>query len=147
MSAEADVKLDNFKSLFSLDGKVAVVTGGSRGLGLHAASGYAHQMNCSSNTPNLQLVASSKLAARKSSSHPARPPLARKHAPLSTRFPSQAKPFLSQPTSPNHLKLNAWSLRWPSTPTTSTSCSQTPALLGAPHSTRHRRTLSTRSWT
>lgn len=41
MSAEADVKLDNFKSIFSLDGKVAVVTGGSRGLGLHAASGYA----------------------------------------------------------------------------------------------------------
>lgn len=39
MSAEADVKLDNFKGLFSLDGKVAVVTGGSRGLGLHAASG------------------------------------------------------------------------------------------------------------
>jgi NAD(P)-dependent dehydrogenase (short-subunit alcohol dehydrogenase family) len=41
MSAEADVKLDNFKGIFSLDGKVAVVTGGSRGLGLHAASGYA----------------------------------------------------------------------------------------------------------
>ncbi|GAB7360008.1 hypothetical protein MBLNU230_g7533t1 [Neophaeotheca triangularis] len=39
MSAEADVKLDNFGSLFSLSGKVAVVTGGSRGLGLHAASG------------------------------------------------------------------------------------------------------------
>lgn len=43
MSAEADVKLDNFKSIFSLDGKVAVVTGGSRGLGLHAASGYVPQ--------------------------------------------------------------------------------------------------------
>ena len=43
MSAEADVKLDNFKGIFSLDGKVAVVTGGSRGLGLHAASGYVHQ--------------------------------------------------------------------------------------------------------
>ena len=39
MSAEADVKLEDFKSIFSLDGKVAVVTGGSRGLGLHAASG------------------------------------------------------------------------------------------------------------
>lgn len=35
-----EVHLDNFSSLFSLDGKVAVVTGGSRGLGLHAASGY-----------------------------------------------------------------------------------------------------------
>jgi hypothetical protein len=43
MSAEADVKLNNFKGIFSLDGKVAVVTGGSRGLGLHAASGYVHR--------------------------------------------------------------------------------------------------------
>ena len=41
MSAEADVKLNDFKNIFSLNGKVAVVTGGSRGLGLHAASGYA----------------------------------------------------------------------------------------------------------
>jgi hypothetical protein len=30
--------LHDFPSLFSLKGKVAVVTGGSRGLGLHAAS-------------------------------------------------------------------------------------------------------------
>jgi hypothetical protein len=43
MSAEADVKLNNFKGIFSLDGKVAVVTGGSRGLGLHAASGYVYR--------------------------------------------------------------------------------------------------------
>jgi hypothetical protein len=40
MSAEADVKLEDFSSIFSLNGKVAVVTGGSRGLGLHAASGW-----------------------------------------------------------------------------------------------------------
>lgn len=33
-----DVKIQDFPSLFSLEGKVAVVTGGSRGLGLHAAS-------------------------------------------------------------------------------------------------------------
>ncbi|KAL1882980.1 hypothetical protein VTK73DRAFT_502 [Phialemonium thermophilum] len=33
-----DAKLDDFPSLFSLKGKVAVVTGGSRGLGLSAAS-------------------------------------------------------------------------------------------------------------
>ncbi|SMR47225.1 unnamed protein product [Zymoseptoria tritici ST99CH_3D1] len=46
MSAEADVKLNDFKGLFSLEGKVAVVTGGSRGLGLHAASGLA-QAGCS----------------------------------------------------------------------------------------------------
>jgi hypothetical protein len=37
--AEQDVKLNNFPNIFRLDGKVAVVTGGSRGLGLHAASG------------------------------------------------------------------------------------------------------------
>lgn len=41
MSAEEQVKLDNFPGIFDLTGKVAVVTGGSRGLGLHAASGYA----------------------------------------------------------------------------------------------------------
>ncbi|OQO05766.1 hypothetical protein B0A48_09860 [Cryoendolithus antarcticus] len=46
MSAAADVKLADFPSLFSLDGKVAVVTGGSRGLGLHAASGLL-QAGCS----------------------------------------------------------------------------------------------------
>lgn len=43
MAAEAEAKaqteLKNFKDIFSLEGKVVVVTGGSRGLGLHAASG------------------------------------------------------------------------------------------------------------
>lgn len=38
--AKAQTELQDFKSLFSLDGKIVVVTGGSRGLGLHAASGY-----------------------------------------------------------------------------------------------------------
>lgn len=33
-----DTALHDFPSLFSLKGKVAVVTGGSRGLGLNAAS-------------------------------------------------------------------------------------------------------------
>lgn len=37
--AKAQTELKDFKNIFSLDGKVAVVTGGSRGLGLHAASG------------------------------------------------------------------------------------------------------------
>ncbi|KAF1343869.1 gluconate 5-dehydrogenase [Delphinella strobiligena] len=46
MSAEADVQLHDFKSIFGLNGKVAVVTGGSRGLGLHAASGLL-QAGCS----------------------------------------------------------------------------------------------------
>lgn len=34
----AEVQLNSFGTLFSLKGKVAVVTGGSRGLGLNAAS-------------------------------------------------------------------------------------------------------------
>lgn len=38
-SAQADVTLTSFPTLFQLTGKIAVVTGGSRGLGLHAASG------------------------------------------------------------------------------------------------------------
>jgi hypothetical protein len=37
--AEEQVKLKDFKNIFSLEGKVAVITGGSRGLGLHVASG------------------------------------------------------------------------------------------------------------
>ena len=44
--AEADVKLYDFANIFSLAGKVVVVTGGSRGLGLHAASGLL-QAGCS----------------------------------------------------------------------------------------------------
>jgi hypothetical protein len=35
-----DTDLKDFSNIFSLKGKVVVVTGGSRGLGLHAASGY-----------------------------------------------------------------------------------------------------------
>ncbi|KAJ5676804.1 uncharacterized protein N7477_002437 [Penicillium maclennaniae] len=46
MSATEQVKLAEFSSIFSLEGKVAVVTGGSRGLGLHAASGLL-QAGCS----------------------------------------------------------------------------------------------------
>ncbi|KAH8643562.1 bile acid 7-dehydroxylase 1/3 [Alternaria alternata] len=39
-SAQQDVQLHDFSNIFGLKGKVAVVSGGSRGLGLHAASGY-----------------------------------------------------------------------------------------------------------
>ncbi|KAI9741744.1 MAG: hypothetical protein M1834_000130 [Cirrosporium novae-zelandiae] len=39
MDPQSQVELHDFHTIFSLDGKVAVVTGGSRGLGLHAASG------------------------------------------------------------------------------------------------------------
>ena len=46
MAAEAEVRLQDFPSIFSLKGKIAVVTGGSRGLGLHAASGLL-QAGCS----------------------------------------------------------------------------------------------------
>ncbi|KAB8079524.1 hypothetical protein BDV29DRAFT_54961 [Aspergillus leporis] len=46
MSVADQVQLSNFNSIFSLEGKVAVVTGGSRGLGLHAASGFL-QAGCS----------------------------------------------------------------------------------------------------
>jgi NAD(P)-dependent dehydrogenase (short-subunit alcohol dehydrogenase family) len=45
-AAKADVQLHDFKNIFSLEGKVAVVTGGSRGLGLHSASGLL-QAGCS----------------------------------------------------------------------------------------------------
>ncbi|KAF7856155.1 uncharacterized protein EAF02_011414 [Botrytis sinoallii] len=41
-----DTQLHDFGSLFSLKGKIAVVTGGSRGLGLHAASAFL-QAGCS----------------------------------------------------------------------------------------------------
>ncbi len=37
--AEAQVALKDFPNIFSLKGKIAVVSGGSRGLGLHTASG------------------------------------------------------------------------------------------------------------
>ncbi|KAL7959239.1 hypothetical protein V8C34DRAFT_280731 [Trichoderma compactum] len=46
MSATVEATLEDFPSLFSLKGKVAVVTGGSRGLGLHAASAFM-QAGCS----------------------------------------------------------------------------------------------------
>ncbi|KAL8907532.1 MAG: hypothetical protein Q9207_001341 [Kuettlingeria erythrocarpa] len=59
MEAEvkAQTELKDFKNIFSLDGKVAVVTGGSRGLGLHAASGFL-QAGCSK-----VYITSRKLAA------------------------------------------------------------------------------------
>ncbi|TVY46584.1 Rhamnolipids biosynthesis 3-oxoacyl-[acyl-carrier-protein] reductase [Lachnellula occidentalis] len=40
MSTNYETELKDFPNIFSLKGKVVVVTGGSRGLGLHAASGF-----------------------------------------------------------------------------------------------------------
>ena len=40
----SDAQLQDFSSLFSVKGKVAVVTGGSRGLGLTAASAYVSRL-------------------------------------------------------------------------------------------------------
>ena len=45
LMAETDIKLNDFANVFSLKGKVAVVTGGSRGLGLHAASGSVNPVS------------------------------------------------------------------------------------------------------
>jgi len=45
--AAADTVLKDFPSIFSLKGKVVVVTGGSRGLGLHAASGFVSSLSFS----------------------------------------------------------------------------------------------------
>lgn len=58
--AKAQTELKDFSSLFSLEGKVVVVTGGSRGLGLHAASGY---IPTSTLTPVTILTISSFLQA------------------------------------------------------------------------------------
>jgi hypothetical protein len=82
--AKAQVKLQDFSNIFRLDGKVAVVTGGSRGLGLHAASGSVPSLSRLIKIPILILTRtdSSKLAAQKSSSHPAKQLPARKLAPL-----------------------------------------------------------------
>jgi len=44
--AKAQTELKDFPNIFSLEGKVVVVTGGSRGLGLHAASGFVILSSC-----------------------------------------------------------------------------------------------------
>lgn len=40
LSSSDEAALVDLDGIFSVDGKVALVTGGSRGLGLQAASGY-----------------------------------------------------------------------------------------------------------
>jgi hypothetical protein len=70
----AETELRDFPSIFSLKGKVVVVTGGSRGLGLHAASGsvdlpaYSQQIHKLTNEPDFF-----KRGLQKSTSRPAKP--------------------------------------------------------------------------
>jgi hypothetical protein len=64
-SAQVDVELKDFKNIFSLEGKVAVVTGGSRGLGLNAASGSVLTCHSPESQADIPTTASSKLAAPK----------------------------------------------------------------------------------
>jgi NAD(P)-dependent dehydrogenase (short-subunit alcohol dehydrogenase family) len=47
-----ETQLKDFPSIFSLKGKVVAVTGGSRGLGLHAASGFVTLTSTSLAYPN-----------------------------------------------------------------------------------------------
>lgn len=56
----ADAQITDFPSLFSVKGKVAVVTGGSRGLGLTAASAYVQNIYLS----NFSQVYTSPLASQ-----------------------------------------------------------------------------------
>lgn len=43
-STTEEATLVNFQGIFSLDGKIALVTGGTRGLGFYAASGYVNHL-------------------------------------------------------------------------------------------------------
>ena len=72
--AEAQVQLRDFKNIYSLEGKVAVVTGGSRGLGLHAASGYTFLRSMIQERIITSCSVYSNPAALKSTSLPAKPP-------------------------------------------------------------------------
>ncbi|CAN8095586.1 unnamed protein product [Discula destructiva] len=71
-----DVKIQDFPSLFSLKGKVAVVTGGSRGLGLTAASALL-QAGCSKVIISSRKAAACEEAVKTLNSLPSLPPGAR----------------------------------------------------------------------
>lgn len=84
--AKAQTELKDFTNIFSLDGKVAVVTGGSRGLGLHAASGYVlesiNRYHCRDESLSYNRADSSKPDARKFTSPRVKPLYASPHALL-----------------------------------------------------------------
>ena len=107
-----DTELKDFPNIFSLKGKVVVVTGGSRGLGLHAASGYVHYSFW-----YLMLthhIDSSKPVHPKSTSPLAKPPLVKQLSQLSTSFLTSnraLKPFRSLPIVPNSPAYNILSVR------------------------------------
>ncbi|PYH99428.1 oxidoreductase [Aspergillus ellipticus CBS 707.79] len=73
MSESEQVQLDSFSSIFSLEGKVAVVTGGSRGLGLHTASGFL-QAGCSKVYITSRKAASCDAAVAALNALPNKPP-------------------------------------------------------------------------
>jgi hypothetical protein len=147
--ARAQVELRDFKNIFTLEGKVAVVTGGSRGLGLHAASGYIHSLQSQDDSLTRYLPVSFKQAAPKSTSHPAKLKPVRKLAPPSMLFPTKPPvPVPSQflPTRPSSPTLSACSLRSRRQPTMSTSSSPTLELHGARSLIATRIRRSPRSW-
>ena len=88
--AKAQTELRDFKSLFSLDGKVVLVTGGSRGLGLHAASGYFPDPPSVTLMLILTPIAFYKLVARESTLLPAKSRHAIKPAQPSMPYPTNA---------------------------------------------------------
>jgi len=79
--AEQDVKLNDFPNIFRLDGKVAVVTGGSRGLGLHAASGYANSKPSAPQFPSIRTPLPPNHSSPLLTNH-TQPPSSRRHKAL-----------------------------------------------------------------
>jgi hypothetical protein len=123
MSAEDQVKLNDFGSIFSLEGKVAVVTGGSRGLGLHSASGYvyillafrflSHERGMKQLTRFFPIDCS-KPAVPRSTSPLERPKLATRQSQPSMLSPINVQAqrrSLSQLTAPRSKRLSVWLLK------------------------------------
>jgi len=99
MTAQAQTQLSDFQNIFSLEGKVAVVTGGSRGLGLHAASGYlTPSLNPSPHAPPSKLPVSQSKPIPQPTPHP---PF---HFPLIPPLPSPSPKRKLTPPTPSFLQ-------------------------------------------